>query len=84
MASLTEGVCCVRDCAEYAPKRLQLHNFRDSTRKKRIQNETQALVVWRQARKLTAAGSAQLARYDPPWTLPIWRRNEIHMDVYLL
>jgi hypothetical protein len=49
----------------------------------RIQNETLALVAWMQTRQLTAAGSAQLARYDPPWTLPMWRRNEIHMDVYL-
>jgi hypothetical protein len=35
-----------------------------------------------QARKLAAAGwPAQLARYDPPWTLPMWRRNEIHIEI---
>ena len=47
----------------------------------RIQTETQALLGWMQARQLLAAGPAQLARYDPPWTLPIWRRNEIQIEV---
>jgi hypothetical protein len=47
----------------------------------RIQDETQALLAWMQTRKLVAAGSAQLARYDPPWTLPMWRRNEIHIEL---
>jgi DNA gyrase inhibitor GyrI len=47
----------------------------------RIQAETHGLITWMQARQLVAAGPAQLARYDPPWTLPIWRRNEIHIEI---
>ncbi|WP_241839281.1 SOUL family heme-binding protein [Rhodoferax antarcticus] len=47
----------------------------------RIRQETQALVDWMQTRQLAAAGPAQLARYDPPWTLPFWRRNEIQIEV---
>lgn len=47
----------------------------------RILKETQSLLGWMQARKLLAAGPAQLARYDPPWTLPFWRRNEIQIGV---
>ena len=47
----------------------------------RIQTETQALLGWMQTRQLVATGPAQLARYDPPWTLPIWRRNEIQIEV---
>ena len=47
----------------------------------RIRQETQALVDWMQSRKLVAVGPAQLARYDPPWTLPIWRRNEIQIEI---
>lgn len=46
----------------------------------RIQEETLALAAWMEARKLVAVGTAKLARYDPPWTLPMWRRNEIHME----
>lgn len=47
----------------------------------RIRQETWALTEWLQARKLTPVGPPQLARYDPPWTLPPWRRNEIHIEV---
>jgi hypothetical protein len=47
----------------------------------RIRKETQALVDLLQTRRLVAAGPAQLARYDPPWTLPPWRRNEIQIEV---
>ena len=47
----------------------------------RIRKETQALSEWLQARKLTPVGPPQLARYDPPWTLPPWRRNEIHIEI---
>lgn len=48
---------------------------------RRIQQETQALQNWMQTRQLVAAGPAQLARYNPPWTLPMWRRNEIQIEV---
>ena len=47
----------------------------------RIQEETLALSAWMESRKFAAVGTAKLARYDPPWTLPIWRRNEIHMEM---
>jgi hypothetical protein len=47
----------------------------------RIQTETQALKDWAQSRQLLTAGPAQLARYDPPWTLPMFRRNEIHLVI---
>lgn len=47
----------------------------------RIQEETLALSAWMESRKLAAVGTAKLARYDPPWTLPMWRRNEIHMEI---
>lgn len=47
----------------------------------RIQKETKSLLYWMQSRQLMAAGPAKLARYDPPWTLPIWRRNEIQIEI---
>lgn len=47
----------------------------------RIRDETQELVDWLHAQKRVANGPAQLARYDPPWTLPFWRRNEIHLEL---
>ena len=47
----------------------------------RIRKETQALTDWVQARKLVSSGPPQLARYDPPWVLPMLRRNEIHIEI---
>ena len=47
----------------------------------RIRKETQALTDWAQARKLVPSGPPQLARYDPPWALPMLRRNEIQLEI---
>jgi len=43
----------------------------------RVASETEALQAWMRARGLQAAGPAQLARYNPPWSIPFLRRNEI-------
>ena len=47
----------------------------------RVQEKTDELALWMKSKNLQAAGAPQLARYDPPWTLPMWRRNEIQMEV---
>ena len=43
----------------------------------RINNEIQRLIDWVSAQNLELVGKPELARYNPPWTLPIFRRNEI-------
>lgn len=45
-----------------------------------IQRRTDELVAWLAARHIRTTGSPQLARYDPPWTLPMLRRNEIMLE----
>ena len=47
----------------------------------RVQEMTDELVRWMASRQLQPAGAPQLARYDPPWTLPMWRRNEVQIRV---
>jgi hypothetical protein len=66
---------------EVPAKTVAVAKYSGFNTERRIQDETQLLVDWLQAHKLIANGPAQLARYDPPWTLPIWRRNEIHIEV---
>ena len=47
----------------------------------RVQQKTEELQRWMASRNLQPLGTPQLARYDPPWTLPMWRRNEVQIQV---
>jgi len=50
----------------------------------RVQQRNEEALAWVQAQKLTPLGAPQLARYDPPWTLPPFRRNEILVEIAAL
>jgi predicted transcriptional regulator YdeE len=39
--------------------------------------QTARLNEWMAKSGLKSSGSVQLSRYNPPWTLPFWRRNEV-------
>lgn len=43
----------------------------------KVAEKTEALQTWMQDQDLTITGEPELARYDPPWTLPFMRRNEV-------
>ena len=45
------------------------------------QERAKQLRDWLQARGIKAFGKPQLARYNPPWTLPFMRRNEILQEI---
>ena len=47
----------------------------------KVQQKTDELRAWMKARKLEPLSAPRLARYDPPWTIPMWRRNEIQIDI---
>ena len=52
--------------------------FYDATK---VNEMTQNLESWMQSRGLRADGVPQFARYNPPWTLPFIRRNEVMIRV---
>lgn len=44
---------------------------------KKVAAKTEKLQSWMESQKLTTTGDPELARYNPPWTLPFMRRNEV-------
>lgn len=46
-----------------------------------VQAKTDELARWMKLKNLEAIGKPQLARYNPPWTLPFLRRNEILLEI---
>ncbi|HBK42766.1 MAG: heme-binding protein [Polynucleobacter sp. GWA2_45_21] len=47
----------------------------------KVKEKTQALRDWMQTKNLKPRGEPQFARYNPPWTLPFMRRNEVMIQV---
>jgi hypothetical protein len=45
------------------------------------QEKTEQLLNWLKMQKIETIGKPQLARYNPPWTLPFLRRNEILQEI---
>jgi hypothetical protein len=57
------------------------HRFSSFTTTARVESKTQEALQWASEQGLSRLGAPQLARYDPPWTLPMFRRNEILLQV---
>lgn len=45
-----------------------------------VAQKTSDLLAWLAEQDLHATGTPALARYNPPWTLPLLRRNEIMVE----
>ena len=47
----------------------------------RVQTKTDEALEWANHKSLKVIGAPQLSRYDPPWTLPMFKRNEIMLEI---
>ncbi len=57
---------------------LTYSGFNTSSKVQRLSDEA---LAWCKAKGMRILGLPQLARYDPPWTLPMFRRNEIMVEI---
>ncbi len=56
-------------------------NFSGFYNANKVAERTLELEEWMKTKNLQATSAPKFARYNPPWTLPFMRRNEIMIDV---
>ena len=62
-------------------KRVAVIRYSGSSNEKAIDEQTIQLKQWIAANNLTPVSESRWAGYNPPWTLPFLRRNEVMIDV---
>jgi hypothetical protein len=66
---------------ELPSKYFVVHRYSGFNTVARVQEKTDETLAWAKQQSLKVMGTPQLSRYDPPWTLPMFRRNEIMLEV---
>jgi hypothetical protein len=66
---------------QVAGKRYAVNQFSGLNGSEKIDTKTKELKEWIEKKHFRMIGTPQLARYNPPWTLPPWRRNEILIEI---
>ena len=61
-------------------RKVAVLEFSGFVNEKNAANRTQELLKWMDKNNLISTGSIELSRYDPAWTLPFLRRNEIIVE----
>ena len=46
----------------------------------KTEKKTKELLAWMDTKHLKPTSNPELARYNPPWTLPFFRRNEVMVE----
>ena len=61
-------------------RKVAILEFSGFVNEKNTASKAQELLKWMDKKNLISTGSIELSRYDPPWTLPFLRRNEIIVE----
>lgn len=62
-------------------RRFAVIRFSGSPGQKELDEKTEVLRRFVQARGLTSTGAPLYAFYNPPWTLPFFKRNEVMLEL---
>ena len=66
---------------ELPRKYMAVYRYSGFNTQARVQEKTEEVLAWAKEQSLKVVGTPQLSRYDPPWTPPMFRRNEIMFEV---
>jgi hypothetical protein len=62
-------------------KKFAVIQFSGLVDEEKMAKKVNDLEQWISTKQLKVPGNAELARYNPPWTLPFLRRNEVMIEV---
>jgi effector-binding domain-containing protein len=62
-------------------KKVAVLTYSGSLNQESITENSKVLLEWLAQNHFKALSASRSAAFDPPWTLPILRRNEVHVDV---
>ena len=66
---------------EIGQKKVAVLRFSGLVNEEKIAKKTRELTQWMASKNLRPLSDPELARYNPPWTLPFLRRNEILIEI---
>ena len=66
---------------ELPRKYMAVYSYSGFNTQARVQEKTEEALAWAKQQSLKVVGTPQLSRYDPPLTLPMFRLNEIMVEV---
>ena len=64
-----------------ASKRVAVLEFSGTLSEENIEAKTEKLSGWIERNSYKSISPSSAAGYDPPWTIPLFRRNEIHIEI---
>ena len=66
---------------EIPGKKVAVIRYSGSLSEQGIEEKSEELKNWLSQQGFRALSPSRSAAYDPPWTLPFLRRNEVHIDI---
>jgi hypothetical protein len=63
------------------PQKIAVIRFTGFVGDDKVQEKTAELMAWIKSRNALSLGNPRLARYNPPWSIPWMRRNEILIPI---
>jgi len=69
------------DLRQLPAKKVAVLQYSGALSEEAIARNSRRLLDWLTQRSLRPISPTRSAAYDPPWTIPMLRRNEIHVDI---